>query len=443
MNDLKIISASITNFKNISSKIVKIDGRSLVIIGSNAIGKSSLIQALLSPLDPKYVPSKPIKEGEEKGNIQLKIGGQMDGVPKTYDVAVYFTPANQSGRFVCYNELGEEMKPAKTFLKGLIGQIGFDIFQFLRDKPKEQVEQLKQIAGINFNKINQERQKIYDDRAYINKKISEEEALLKNHGYSDSDIGKYAKPIDVAPVKQKINDLGKSIQDYSNIESGLKSREDKLDAGLKRVSSITSEIAELFVRIETLKNEQEQKIKENDSVKEEIAKAKAWLGKTVRPDITNLNEELSAAEEHNRHHEKIEQFKKKNIELNGLKTKSEEFTQAIKDIDEKKEKMISESKLPVKGLTFTDESPLYNGLPLEDGQINKAKLIEIGARIGMALNPTLKVMFVWDASLLDKDSMSALVKLCDEAGYQLFLEVVNFDGDKELDIKFTEEYLSA
>lgn len=440
-NSLKILQANISNFKNITAKEIRIDGRSLVVIGGNAVGKSSFIQALLSPLDSQYIPAKTIKEGEERGSIKLLIGGEMDGLPKKYNIDIFFTPGNQSGRLVVTNELGEEMKPAKTFLKGLVGNIGFDVFQFLKSKPKEQVEQLKKIAGLDFGKINLERQKVYDERTYINKKIQEEEAQLKNHGYSDADIGKYSARIDVAPVKQKITDLGKAIQDYSNVEAGINSRQEKYNNNIERCASIDREIIELMRKIEKLKTEAAEKAAENNQLTVDIGKGKTWLAGNTKPDITKLNEELSAAEEHNRHYEKLEQFKAKNIELNAMKAKSESYSDKIKEIDKNKEDMISNSKLPVAGLTFTDESPLYNGLPLEDGQINKAKLIEIGARIGMAMNPTLRIIFVNDASLLDKNSLKALIELCESEGYQLFLEIVDFSGESELEVKFTEDFL--
>lgn len=440
MDNIKILSAEITNFKSISKKLIQIDGRSLVILGANADGKSSFIQALLSPLDSKYIPSKPITDGEEKGSIKLAIGGEVDGIKKTYNVDLYFTPANNKGRLVIKNELGEEISPPKTFLKGLVGEIGFDIFSFLRSKPKEQVEQLKKIAGLDFTKINQERQKIYDERTYINKKIQEEEAQLKNHGFSPEQVERYSKKIDTTEIKKKINDIGSSLQQYFSVESGLKERENKSIALRSEAEKNRETIQRLEAEAAMLK-EKNKKIEEDEQILFiEIGKAKQWLEKKEKADASAFNEELNKAEEHNRNVEKLEGFKAKNVELNSLKSKSEDLTEAIKKIDKSKEYMIANSKLPIPGLTFNDEHPLYNNLPLEETQINKAKLIEIGVKISMAMNPVLRTMCIWDASLLDKNSLKTVIELCEKEGYQLLLEVVDFEGGG-LDIKFTEEYI--
>ena len=74
-NGLQLLSANIYNFKNISSKEIYNNGRSFLITGSNQKGKSSFLQALLSPLDATWMPIEPLKQGEEKGFIKLKIGG--------------------------------------------------------------------------------------------------------------------------------------------------------------------------------------------------------------------------------------------------------------------------------------------------------------------------------------------------------------------------------
>src|SRR3990167_1590216 len=142
----RILEADIENFKNIPKKHISIDGRSLVIIGGNGAGKSSLIQALLSPLTSDLIPAMPIMEGEERSTIKIKIGGSMDGQERIYHLDLYFTPANQKGRLLLTNDQGEKIDAPKTVLKSIIGNIGFDVFSFLRSSPKKQVEELRKLT---------------------------------------------------------------------------------------------------------------------------------------------------------------------------------------------------------------------------------------------------------------------------------------------------------
>ena len=44
---LRILSSEITNFKNLAHKEIDFGGKSVMIIGSNNKGKSSIIQAVL------------------------------------------------------------------------------------------------------------------------------------------------------------------------------------------------------------------------------------------------------------------------------------------------------------------------------------------------------------------------------------------------------------
>ena len=95
---LRIHKAEIENFKNIDYNELQIDGRSMVIAGKNEAGKSSLIQALVSPFNSTFTPLEPIKEGEERGKLEITIGGELEGEPIKYKVSTYFTPGNKKGR---------------------------------------------------------------------------------------------------------------------------------------------------------------------------------------------------------------------------------------------------------------------------------------------------------------------------------------------------------
>ena len=81
---LKSLSLDIDNFKSIDKMIVEIGGRSLLIIGKNGAGKSSFIQAMMSPLNSKMLPSEPIKKGQERAKISHKIGGVLNGQYEEY-----------------------------------------------------------------------------------------------------------------------------------------------------------------------------------------------------------------------------------------------------------------------------------------------------------------------------------------------------------------------
>ena len=53
-----------------------------------------------------------------------------------------------------------------------------------------------------------------------------------------------------------------------------------------------------------------------------------------------------------------------------------------------------------------------------------AEQLRVSAAMGLAMNPTVKVLLIRDGSLLDDDSMKMLAEMADAAGGQVILERV-------------------
>src|ERR1700748_714136 len=88
---LKFLHLTINNFKNITAREVDINGMSFIVAGKNASGKSSLIQALSGSIDSSNIPSQAIQSGEEKGKIEVTIGGVLEGKHKKYNIETWFS----------------------------------------------------------------------------------------------------------------------------------------------------------------------------------------------------------------------------------------------------------------------------------------------------------------------------------------------------------------
>jgi hypothetical protein len=89
------------------------------------------------------------------------------------------------------------------------------------------------------------------------------------------------------------------------------------------------------------------------------------------------------------------------------------------------------AKWPVTGLGIDDEGVLYDGKPYEI--LNKAKRVCVSASIGMALNPTLRLLVCEDGSDLDLDSLRELEAMLKQNNYQMILELVSrTEADEKL-----------
>ncbi len=428
---LKILSAEITNFKNIAHHEVNFEGKSAIIIGPNGAGKSSLIQAICSPINAKMLPAEPVKEGEERASIELEIGGVLNDEVIKYSIGMYFSPKHKKGRLVIHDEDGSKSASSKASIAGIVGEIGFDMMDFLRlgrtkdggvSKPgvREQIDILKKLMPQKvvekLHAIDVSYGGTYETRGTLNSTVKQEEAKLEGHEFSQEEIEKYSEKKDPQPVKDKISNLTGAIEKYNKAETFR-------DTAIKDIKEGEETLAEL------------QKV--ISKKKQDLEKAERFLAKNKKPDIESLTTELTAIDDHNGIADSI-------AGLETIRSGIDEKKKEVKGLDDKLIKLQDEKKaifannpLPVDGLEFDEEKILYNGLPLHDDQIPTSTLVGIGTRIGMAMNPNLRLLVIQDGSLLDKKTMKFILKICEKENYQVLIEKVNEEGG-ELDVIFTE-----
>jgi regulator of replication initiation timing len=293
---------------------------------------------------------------------------------------------------------------------------------FLRRKKNEQIELLKTLSGRKkeLDLLDIERKKAYEDRTDVNRKVSEYEGKLKGQ-----ELGEMLKAIDTSDIYSQMQNVGKEVELYVRAESGKAERLDKLNDNLSAIEGYREKIKALEL--------------ENTTLKAEIEKADAWLKKREKPSGEQISEKLKAAEEHNAKVKIQEALIAQHQELQYYKKASVSLTNKLADIDREKAEILSSSSLPVEGLSFDDDGVYLNGLPFEEGQINTAKIYEVGFHIFRALGSNFRVMKL-DMNSMDKDTFERIVDLAGE-DIQLIFEKVGWDAEEGVEIKFTEEIL--
>ena len=97
--------------------------------------------------------------------------------------------------------------------------------------------------------------------------------------------------------------------------------------------------------------------------------------------------------------------------------------------------VISLAAITFSGVVFFGAAEYKNNNALSyrvaslENQISKAKLIEIGLKISMALNPKLRIMRIKDGSLFDSEMLEIVRNACKRNDYQLLLEKVTDDSE--------------
>lgn len=437
---IKFFGLELQNFKNLSHKIIDIGGQSFKIVGPNGSGKSSIIQALCSPLDTKIIPTKPIKRGEERSMIEVKLQGIHGGQPVKYTLELFFSPGNEKGRLVVRDENENVIKAPASFIKGLIGNVSFNITAWIYESNEKKLRMLKQLTGceIEIDKINKQIAEKKSDKKHKKQRAEELEAVLKNHGYTQEQIELYSKEIPVEPIQNELAGISDAITKYADIENKMV----KFRAGITdEEAKIVKKRAEIE-RLQALIKAEEQAIEtsftEIKRCKENLVKGDAWLEKTSKPSSEEISQRLNEATTHNQHYEKVKGFSEKKREELKAKQELAAIDTEVEKLEKQRGDLISKSQLPIKGLTFTEDQILIDGLPLEPGQQNTVALFDIGLDVAIAMNPGLKAVFLHEASLIDNRNLELILKKTEERGYQLIAEVVSEFGS-ELGIEFWEK----
>jgi DNA repair exonuclease SbcCD ATPase subunit len=436
---LRILKAEIRNFKNISYKEIDIDGRSIIIAGKNGKGKSAMLQALTSPLNSKVIPVEPVKKGEGQGSVEIEIGGFVNGFETNYTVGMVFSAGSSKGRLWMKDATGKSITSGqKGILNQIIGDISFDIMDFLRlgytstgkPSPAGQKEQIEILEGLmpkesikKLYALKRERQEVYDERTDLNRTAKHLEGTIASSNFTPEDIIKYAAPVSIDEISKELTQAQELNSNIDKADSHLESIDKSIEGAKTVMARLKAEYAEKKALIE--------------EAEEKKAKIDAWKEGKVKVDTEAIQVKFSEVSDHNTKHSQINELKINEKKIKELQLESEKKTKRIEQIDIEKKELFTSADMPVKGLEFDDEGITYNGLPLSENQIPSSQLIGIGMRIGMALNPHLKLLTIKDGSLLDDDTMKYVLKVCDEEGYQLLIEVVDSSKD-EVTLEFIE-----
>lgn len=441
---LKFWRTELEHFKSIEKKIIEIGGRSMVIIGANGTGKSTLIQALTSALDVKLRPSKPIKQGETHASISTTLKGSINGELREYIVDLYFSPKNDSGRLVVTDADGGKIANPAGFLKGLIGNISEDVTAWMEAPKAKRLEKIKELSGCG-KEVDLINISIKDKKELKSKKkerFEEIEAILKNHTYTQEEIDIYSKPVGLSGLQTEMSTISAS--------------QDKFDAALQKIKDIKKSISnndeavvkatEEINRLKALISVEENKISHANSTNVDlIVKSQAadkWLETAVRPSSAEISQRMVDANVHNEKCNQISTLANQSKEMMKFKDDVMVIDTEIKKLEMERNNKIKNSQLPIEGLSYDNDNVYLNGIPLEDGSTNTALNMEVSIDMAIyqAQKSNLKVIFIKDASMLDKNSLKRVTEKIEKAGMQMIAEVVNFEGG-ELEVRFTEEAL--
>lgn len=406
--ELRIVELRSENIKKLKVVNITPDGNMVYITGENGAGKSSVLDSIEMALSGRNsIPDKPIRDGEEKGEITVDLGEYI--VTRTFK--------EHSKTLKVSSKDGATYSSPQDMLNNIVGKLSFDPTHFLTLPEKEQRKILLDLIGVDVIPINETRTAKYEERTILGRSIKDLVGRLGGRAVKEKYGKEEYSAKDILDEIQKENDKRNKVQDLiREINNGVSHQntcKGNISNKEKEIENLKEEISGLEDVIISIDAELIDHAKEKEAIE---------LG-----NIDELKEKLGKVEEVNAAIRSNNEARKIQTELNTYEESKKFLTIEIEKIDQQKEDMIANAKMPIKGLSFSDDAVVFEGIPLK--QVNSADQFKICLAMGMALNPQLKVILFKNGSLLDKKNLKYVAKLAEKNNYQIWIERVDESGE--------------
>lgn len=422
---MKVLKLEADNFKNLKAVEITPDGQMVVVGGKNEQGKSSVMDAIWVALKGRSVaPPKPIRNGEEECRIAVDLG-ELRVVRK-------FT-AKPGGTYTdsvkVENDAGLRYGQPQQVLDALLGTIGFDPFDFTRQKPEKQAETLLQMVplSVDLDELAEADASDYSKRRDVNRDALQVKAQFEAIPREEVPEGAPDREALVAKLSAAAETNGAIERERMRRENAgleLGRRVESVERGRDHANSLREQARRLIEEADGL---------DKDSAERAAAIEKDRAALEALPDLDEpvdaeaVRRELSEAEASLATIERQSRRRALEARYRELTAESEGYTAAMERREEDRRKALSEAVMPIEGLAFAiDEkgkaAVMLNGVPFE--QASTAAKLKASTAIAMAANPELRILRISDGSLLDEDSIALLRGMAEADDFQLWVEVV-------------------
>lgn len=464
---MRILRFEASNIKRL--KVVEIvpDGSIVQITGPNGSGKSSVLDSIWFALGgAENIPSKPVRDGEQKAMVKLTLG---DGADVELIVTRRLNAASGGTSLTVETPNGAVFRSPQRMLDELIGSLAFDPLAFSRMDPRAQLDQVRALVKIDtdIDALDRANAADYDRRTEVNRHARQLRNELVGYVIVADGIPDDLAPVDVAALmdeltqaadlnlktetrranravyEQRILDQNAAADaELAKVPARIAELEHERDEGLVRIDhDITNAEARLA---ELRKDRTEFLARAADAVGKVQSKAESDAtflrdqSKQLRekidnagplPDLVDVGALRTRIDEANELNARIQaESERRALEARAVAYESEveRLTNAMQARTDERTAAIARADMPVKDLSFGDGMVLYRGLPFD--QASSAEQLRVSVAIAMAANPKLRVLRIQDGSLLDSASLKLIADMTEARGYQAWIECVDESG---------------
>jgi len=456
---LKVKSIEIIDYKLLEHEEIKANGRSVIVMGKNETGKTSVIQALYSGVTGKDFPDKPIREGAKSAKIIIELEGDKR---EYYKITRKFTP---SGSTLVLEDDKEEKKSPQKHINKLVGNISFDPFEFAKKTKVLQANYLLECMDLDATEFIQSIVDKKEDVAFAKKTAENIKGSMIESEYYKNNIHKFEsgsellksigemgdeEGTNLSVLVDKLNTTKDNNRIIAAAKASVKSLFEKLDdsAEVVKKSGVEKErikkqydldILALNKRYDDDMEIQENKEAEETRFQKECNVSISDLKESASKEETPTNEmeaELKLAETASSEFESKKKMKADYVSFTAGKVRFLSLKEDLNKLRAEYLKLLRDADLP-EDFVMDENGLMYKGLPYSSNQINTASIIKSGIELIKSVGIKNGLYVVrFDSSFLDKDSRNEVLDLLDKNKLQAFIEMVS--ESEELQISYYE-----
>ena len=469
------------NFQVIKEFNADFEGNVYFITGDNELGKSTLLKAIGAMLTGNR--DAVLKNGEDKGFAKMVVGN--DG--ENYEVELKFTKANPRGTLSIKSQTTGMRSDNASMLQKIFGYQDFDAVEFSRwsetaEGRRKQIEVVKALlpekVRTRIAEIDAEVTTVKDKRKDANAEVKTYTTICANaeKQLKPGDVKTYSERKDITALMEEQNENARLIEKAKTVRQARQQRIEQLAAIPGRIKAANDNhdkavavidtnlaneeeevvriIAEAQKRLEDAKKDAKTSRKNVDAeLKETLATIEAekadfekrkanadkWLEEyeANNPEQLDTAEQLKKAEEHNRINALVVDYMTKKKQKEAAEKTARTFEDKLGALAKERENLIATSKLPIAGLSFTEDGLELNGVPFVAGKVSDSQIMEVAAKLIIASNPTVKVFRIARGESLGEKRLQAIIDIAKTNGFQGFIEEVK-RGQTDLVV---EEYM--